>query len=73
VTDDDGTPLLVPPIDFATPTGDEMVAIDKGFGGGGVGGRRSWWRRRRSRIHLAGRIWRRKDVEVWARQKGRIE
>lgn len=34
------TPLVVPPVDFDTPTGDEMVAIDKGFGGGPVGGRK---------------------------------
>lgn len=36
----DRTPLVIPPVDFDTPTGDELVAIDKGFGGGPVGGRK---------------------------------
>lgn len=33
-----GTPISIPVIDFDTPTGDQMVAVRKGFGLGEVGG-----------------------------------
>jgi hypothetical protein len=32
------TPIIIPVIDFNTPTGDQMVEVRKGFGLGEVGG-----------------------------------